>query len=461
MRRAALLAVLPIAVAVAGCGGTATSAPTTWTGTYRLPASAAPVAIVVGLHGAAATVALGPGHAQSQDVPADEHGDRVSFSLPGLPQAPSFAGRIHGTTLAGTVRQGRLRGGFFLHSGRSAVVGALGVYRSARGVGAAVLEASGLSPFLVEFPSGATHGVGPSLTVGRRLGDTRGNGLLSAGSSGFTWKGVRYARVGLRQMEVRVGGDAATLTLPPGPGPFPAVVMVHGSGPQTRDEFDVFTAFFALHGVAVLADDKRGAGESAGQYPGDLATQGTIDLLARDAQAEVRFLARQPQIDASRIGLFGDSQAGWIVPLAASREPAVHWAILNSGPATTVGESDFWASLAGESLTPPSGTRAAMLAQVRKAGRSGFDPLPYLRKLSVPMLWMYGSDDRNIPTELSVDRLRSVRAGHDFTWVVLPTTHTPLVLPTGLLSSLPQSPGFDPRFFPALASWLRREHLAS
>jgi pimeloyl-ACP methyl ester carboxylesterase len=232
--------------------------------------------------------------------------------------------------------------------------------------------------------------------------------------------------------------------------------MVHGAGARTRDEFDVFTPYFAQNGLAVLADDKRGVGESGGIYPGDAATDKTIDILARDAQSEARFLARLPQIDPARVGLFGDSQAGWIIPLAASREPAVRWALLNSGPSTSVGETDYWGQLAGQSESPPSGTRAAMLAQVRQAGPSGFDPLPYLRRLRIPMLWMYGSDDRNVPTELCLERLDELQPGHDFSWVVLPTTHTPLVLPTGLLSSLPQSPGLDPRFLPAIGNWLRR-----
>jgi len=52
-----------------------------------------------------------------------------------------------------------------------------------------------------------------------------------------------------------------------------------------------------------------------------------------------------------------------------------------------------------------------------------------------------------------------LRPGHDFSWVVLPTAHTPIQLPTGLLSSLPQSPGFDPRFFPSLDSWLRDQSI--
>jgi uncharacterized protein len=423
-----------------------------WTGTYALPTASAPVAILVQLEGRAATVTLGPGHSYAQHVTAVVNGRHIRLTVP---DAVVLDGTIKGGKLSGTVRQGRLRGTFSLRRGFDRIVALLGFYRGAR-QDAAVLEADGLPPFLLELPSGATHGIGRSLTAGRRLGDTSGDGSIAVDAGGFTWKGARYARAKVRQREVRIGADAATLTLPPGAGPFPAAVMVHGSGERTRDEFDVFTAYFALHGIAVLADDKRGVGESGGTFPGDAAG---IDVLARDAEAEVRYLAALPSIDRSRIGLFGDSQAGWIAPLAAAREPLVRWLMLNSGPTVTVGESDYWGQLAGESEAPPSGTRAAMLAQVRQAGASGFDPLPYLRKLSIPGLWLYGSDDRNVPTELCLERLDSLKGSHDFNTVVLPTAHTPLVLPTGLLSSLPRSPGFDARFFPAVGDWLARHHL--
>jgi uncharacterized protein len=436
------------------------AADASWTGTYTLPVTAAPVAVVVRLHGQSATVAFGPGHSGATHVSVTIRGGRVRFAFPGLPQNVVFDGEVRGARLAGAVRQGALQGRFSLRRGVDRLVSLLGAYRSAAGAEAAVVEPLGLPPILVELPSGAAHGIGPSLTVGLRLGDRTGDGKLTPDGTGFTWHGVRYARVALRQREVRVGVDAATLTLPPRGRPFPAVAMVHGSGASTRSEFDVFTAYLALHGMAVLADDKRGAGESGGVYPGDLATESTIGILAGDAQREVHFLARLPGIDPARVGLFGDSQAGWIVPLAAAREPAVRWAVLNSGPTTTVGETDYWASLAGQSQSPPSGTRAAMLAQVRHAGPSGFDPAPDLRQLQIPMLWLYGSDDRNVPTELCLERLQPLEASHEFSTVVLPTTHTPLVLPTGLLSSLPRSPGFDLRFFPSLGDWLRRHGLA-
>jgi uncharacterized protein len=430
-------------------------AATSWTGTYALPATATPVAIVVRMRGRNGVVSLGSGHAAATPVTVVVHGARVRFSFPGLPQDVLFDGSVRGNRLSGAVRQGSLRGTFVLRRGRSRIVQLLGVYRSAAGDGVAVTEADGLPPTLVELPSGAIHGVGATLSVGERLGDTRGNGSIVTDATGFTWKGRHYARLELRQREVRVGRDAATLSLPRGTGPFPAVVMVHGAGQRTRDEFDIFSAYLELNGFAVLADDKRGVGESRGPYPGDDASARNIDLLARDAQAEVAFVAKLPQVDARRVGLFGDSQAGWISTLAASRDPAVRWVVSNSGPTVSVGETDFWASLAGESQAAPSGARAQMLAQVQRAGPSGYEPSQTLSKLGVPALWMFGGDDRNVPTELCVQRLEQLKPGHDFSWIVLPTTHTPLVLPSGLLSSLPRSPGFDPGFFSALASWLR------
>ena len=78
--------------------------------------------------------------------------------------------------------------------------------------------------------------------------------------------------------------------------------MSHGSGSNARDEFQVFAAVCELLGIAVIADDKRGIGQSQGRYPGERATPRTIDTLARDAQAEARFLATLPQIDHAGSG---------------------------------------------------------------------------------------------------------------------------------------------------------------
>jgi dienelactone hydrolase len=377
----------------------------------------------------------------------------VRFALPG---AVVFDGVVKGRTITGSVIQGRVRGTFRLARGTSRTLSLYGLYRSAAGgADVTIVRAHGFTPWLVELPAGRVHGIGPSLSVGTRLGDTSGNGRLDVDARGLRWNGVRYDRVALRQREVRIGAIAGTLTLPPGAGPFPAVAMVHGSGPNTREDFQVFTAYSALLGIAVLADDKRGVGQSTGTYPGERATPATVDRLARDAQAEVRYLARLPEIDAQRVGLLGDSQAGWIIALAAAREPAVKFGVALAGPTTSVGETDFFGGLAGKSTSPPGGTRAQMLQQVRVNGPSGYDPRADLAKVHVPMLWVFGDDDRNVPTELSVERLEALKAGHDFTWTVLHSTHALLELPDGLYSSLPRSRGFVPGFYDAIGDWLR------
>ena len=315
-----------------------------WTGTFRLPANAEQVALSLELTAGRATVALGPGHLGRTTLPATSRGGRVRFTLPG---GVAFDGRRSGRALVGTVRQGALRGSFRLTPGSSRVLPALGLYRATDGAAVAIVQATGLPTWLVELPSGDIHGLNAKLTtVGTRLGSTSGAGTLAVTPSRVTWTQAggakQYARVRLHQREVRVGVDAATLTLPDGLGPFPAVVMTHGSGPQTREEFQVFAAFCELLGIAVIADDKRGIGQSRGMYPGERAVPSTIDVLARDAQAEARYLATLPQVDRSRIGVLGDSQAGWIIALAAAREPLFHWAVPLAGPTATVDETDAW-----------------------------------------------------------------------------------------------------------------------
>ncbi len=432
-----------------------------WTGTYAVPAGTEPVAISVQANGRTAIVAFGGGHAVSTTVALGKSGKRVRFAFPGLPSNLLFDGTIKRNVWSGTVRQGKLRGRFSLRRGASRILPLLGLYRSPSGADLTIVQPlGGLPPWIVELPSGATHGIGPSLTVGDKLGDTSGNGTIASDATGFTWNGTHYTRVPLREREVRVGVDAATLTLPLGAGPFPAAAMVHGAGAQTRSEFEVFAAYLELRGIAVLADDKRGVGQSLGSYPGDLATDATIEVLAHDAQVEARFLAKLPHIDSKRVGLFGDSQAGWIIAYAAAHEPAVRWAVPVVGPTVTVGQSDFWAGLAGESESPPSGSQSEMLEQTRAAGSSGFDPRPWLAKLTIPVFWTFGADDRNVPTVLCVEALEALKPGHDFSWVVVPTTHTPIVLPNGLLSSLPDSPGFQSDFFPAIGAWLQSRGIA-
>lgn len=127
---------------------------------------------------------------------------------------------------------------------------------------------------------------------------------------------------------------AGTLTLPKGDGPFPAVVLVSGSGPQDRDEtlfghkpFLVLADYLTKKGVAVLRYDDRGVAKSKGKADG--AT--TADL-ATDAHAAVSFLKGRSEIDPKRIGIAGHSEGGIIAPMVAADHPAdVGFIILLAG----------------------------------------------------------------------------------------------------------------------------------
>lgn len=130
---------------------------------------------------------------------------------------------------------------------------------------------------------------------------------------------------------------AATLRTPTRGGRTPAVVLIHGSGPGTRSQVSVMNAYFASRGLAVLSYDKRGCGGSSGDWR-------TVDLdgLARDAVAAARWLMTQTGIDASRVGVWGISQGGWVGPLAASLDPDIAFVINTSGPATSLRRQDLF-----------------------------------------------------------------------------------------------------------------------
>ena len=116
---------------------------------------------------------------------------------------------------------------------------------------------------------------------------------------------------------------AGTLTLPKGDGPFPAVVLVSGSGPQDRDEtlfghkpFLVLADHLTRQGVAVLRYDDRGVGKSTGDH----AKATTADF-ATDAAAAVAYLHGRKEIDAKRVGIAGHSEGGLIAPIVAADHP--------------------------------------------------------------------------------------------------------------------------------------------
>jgi pimeloyl-ACP methyl ester carboxylesterase len=129
---------------------------------------------------------------------------------------------------------------------------------------------------------------------------------------------------------------AATLTIPQGKGPFPAVLLITGSGPQDRDEslmghkpFLVLSDYLTRHGIAVLRADDRGTAHSTG----DFATATTADF-ATDAEAGIALLKTRPEIDPHRIGLIGHSEGGLIAPMVAARDKSIAFIVLLAGPGT-------------------------------------------------------------------------------------------------------------------------------
>ena len=137
--------------------------------------------------------------------------------------------------------------------------------------------------------------------------------------------GVRVGRERLIPFESDGVQLFARLHLPDGPPPYPAVVLVHGSGNSPGTEWLYNSDFFVANGIAALTYDKRGSGHSGGEFTFD------FHQLARDAVAAVGTLLEEPEIDIQRIGLSGYSQGAWVAPLASSMSDSIAFVVVNYG----------------------------------------------------------------------------------------------------------------------------------
>ncbi|WP_106247263.1 alpha/beta hydrolase family protein [Allonocardiopsis opalescens] len=182
-----------------------------------------------------------------------------------------------------------------------------------------------------------------------------------------------------RARPVRFAGSAVSLagslTLPGREAPSPGVVMVGGSGPTDRDNdvyFPPIRRHLAAAGFAVLCYDKRGVGESSGDW-----RAATMDDLAADAAAALDFLRARPGVRADAVGLFGHSEGGWVVLRAAAGREDAAWVVTCGCPGTTpaVQERHALAGALGRARTTAAETERALALYDRlvEAGRVGAD----------------------------------------------------------------------------------------
>jgi pimeloyl-ACP methyl ester carboxylesterase len=206
-----------------------------------------------------------------------------------------------------------------------------------------------------------------------------------------------------------------------------AVVLVHGSGQETR--MHEFAALLAASGCAVLTYDKRGVGASEGVYAGPEVGTNNIDsanlhLLAQDARTAVNLLKQK--LPSLPIGLLGFSQAGWIIPLAAIDNPLVKFMVLFSGPTLTTleqlrfqfytaGRTDFWEHHS------EADAREHLLNDPDRFQFAPTDPKEVLAALTIPGLWLFGGKDIQIPVNLCIEQLQVLKAqGKPFDYALFP-----------------------------------------
>jgi hypothetical protein len=384
-----------------------------------------------------------------------------------------------------------------------------------------------------ELPSG----LGLAAFDGARAGDSIAGSFHQGGGAGtFTLargeapkpQAVVEEHVPYRHEEVTFkNGDvtlAGTLTIPRGKGPFPAVVMITGSGPQNRDEelfgfkpFRVIADHFTRHGIAVLRYDDRGIGGSTGSV-----NQSTTSDFASDALSAVELLKSRSDIDSKHIGLMGHSEGGIVAPLAATRSKDVAFIVLMAGTGIS-GEQLLYAqgkaiALANGATEDAVGKEQKEQQRIFQAVRTGtldslkrelraeaqadldklpqdqrksvgsvddlldaqlrsvstpwfkyfldYDPAVALAKVKVPVLMFFGEHDLQVPAELNrVAMVKALESGGNkrFKAIVLPkANHLFLTSATGNpMEYATMKKEFVPGFLDAATSWIQRQTGAS
>ena len=293
-----------------------------------------------------------------------------------------------------------------------------------------------------------------------------------------------------------------TLTLPATPGRHPAVVFLQGAGAAQRP-YGMWPYYLARYGIGTLVYDKRGAGASTGAWQ-----TASFEDLAGDALAAINLLRKHANIDARQIGLWGNSNSGWVVPIVAARSKDVAFIISRVGSAlpphenilyeiendarqrgftepeikqavalrrmyhqtliTNAGweklkeevehsknERWFAAARMGRFLTLQTPPDAATLTGLRNP--FVFDPVPFWERVTCPVLALYGEMDMNVPTARSVPLLEAAlkRAGNkDYTVRVLPNANHGLAEVSAVSTEPPRVRRYASGYLDGIVDWL-------
>jgi len=432
-------------------------------------------------------------------------------------------GAVHDGTWIGQARRGtdtaafELRRLYPMTAAQWAAI--IGTYRTSEGglLGIAPFSEFGSLPLIVDYSSGR---IGPLYAIARDrflVGHSLINPLFPADTLALTYgtagavRELRFSerdrtpvvaeRLATRDEEFQFASGPVTLsgtvTLPAGPGPHSALVLVHGSNALTRDVFGPWSRYFAGLGYAVLAYDKRGTGRSTGDWK-----RADFAALGADVLAGVRALAARRDIRADRIGLWGASQAGWIMPLVVAKAPGdIAFLIVHAGSGTTVRQEGVlyiqhelrFAGLPEASVA--IGTRYQELDDAVSQSGAGFDklqryyeehsktetwlwppraaddwfrpyyrmlmdfdPVPSWRRVTAPVLLFFGKLDANVPPRESwppIERALREAGNARVTQVVLPkANHLFLEAGTGARDEYPGLNRFVPGYFARMAEWL-------